>query len=323
MSYAAGLLGLALLIVLVAPADWLAIFETLRHAGGALLWLLPYRVVFFLAYAVGWRLLLRPYDPQGGVGLGYLLWVTTIREGIDRLLPVASVGGGVIGIRLLQWRGLGAVSVAATVLVEIVLTLVASYLFAVLGLALLVRLGVGGGEISHIVPIFLLCLPIPVIIFMLMRHGAVFARLQRFLRPLIGDSAVLRHAVEVDREVRDCLGRGSAIAASALHFAALLSASVEVWFALRLFGHPVDLSAAVALEGMNQAVRHVAFFVPAGLGVQEAGLVMFGHFLGIDTDLALAVSTVKRMRELLWGIPALATWQWAEARRLSASVHGT
>jgi len=56
--------------------------------------------------------------------------------------------------------------------------------------------------------------------------------------------------------------------------------------------------------------------VPTGLGVQEAGLVVFGHVVGISGEMALAVGMVKRIRELAWGIPMLISWQWAEGRRL-------
>ena len=106
--------------------------------------------------------------------------------------------------------------------------------------------------------------------------------------------------------------------AGALQFVALVSGSLEVWFALRLFGHPVGFAAALVLESMTQAVRHLAFMVPAGIGVQEAGLVVFGQALGISGELALAVSMAKRMREVLCGLPALASWQWLEGRRLRA-----
>ena len=85
---------------------------------------------------------------------------------------------------------------------------------------------------------------------------------------------------------------------------------------MRLFGHPIGANAAIVLESMTLAVRHVAFMVPAGLGVQGDGFILFGHVLGIDTDMALAVSMAKRLREVLWGGPALLTWQWAEGRRL-------
>jgi hypothetical protein len=44
--------------------------------------------------------------------------------------------------------------------------------------------------------------------------------------------------------------------------------------------------------------------------------VIFGHLFGIDAELALAVSLAKRLREVLCGLPALAAWQWLEAKRL-------
>jgi uncharacterized membrane protein YbhN (UPF0104 family) len=56
--------------------------------------------------------------------------------------------------------------------------------------------------------------------------------------------------------------------------------------------------------------------VPGALGAQEFALVFFGSTFGVSTDLALAVSLVKRARELIWGIPALVSWQWEEGKRL-------
>jgi hypothetical protein len=45
-------------------------------------------------------------------------------------------------------------------------------------------------------------------------------------------------------------------------------------------------------------------------------LVLFGHSLGISSELALAVSMTKRAREVLCGLPSLISWQWMEGRRL-------
>jgi len=63
-------------------------------------------------------------------------------------------------------------------------------------------------------------------------------------------------------------------------------------------------------------VRHIGFMIPAGLGVQEGGLIIVGHAIGIDSNTALAVAMVKRMREVIWGLPFLLSWQWIEGRRL-------
>jgi hypothetical protein len=70
------------------------------------------------------------------------------------------------------------------------------------------------------------------------------------------------------------------------------------------------------MESMTQALRHLAFIIPGGLGVQEGALVLFGHALGVNSELALAVSMAKRLREVLCGLPSLASWQWVEGRRL-------
>jgi putative membrane protein len=310
-----------LLAILFMRGDFSAMLQTLRSARWVLLWLIPYRALFFLLYAIGWLNLLRPYDPYRRAGIGYLFWATSVREGIDRLLPVASVGGGVVGVRLLRWRGIAAGPAGASVIVEIVLTLIVLYAFTALGLLLLVDIRATGHEYSRLLLVFLLTLPVPGVVVFLLLHGSVFERLERVFRPMIGQSALSEDALSLDRELRATLRRGWALLlAGTLQFVAFISASLEIWLALRLFGHPVGVSSALILESMTQAMRHLAFVVPAGVGVQEAGLILFGHVLGISGELALAVSMVKRIREVLCGLPPLLSWQWAEGRRLQRAV---
>src|ERR1700676_3120389 len=266
VAYVAGLLGLALLITLVIRADLHAILHTLHSGGWPLLWLTPYRALYFALYAVGWLLLLHPYDSAQRAGFGYLFWVTSVREAVDRLLPVASVGGGVVGIRMVRWRGLPAAPIAATVIVEIVLTLIAVYLFTAVGLLQLVELSATGQEYRRLLVAFLLSLPVPAVTVLLLRYGSAFERLQRLFGPLVGASTMSAQAESLDHELRACFRRGRTLfIAGTLQFAALISGSFEIWFALRLFGHPVGWSTAVVLESMTQSVRHLAFIVPAGL----------------------------------------------------------
>ena len=312
---------MTLLVALVLRTDLPAMLQALESAGWPLLWLIPYRAPYFLLFALGWFYLLRPYDPEGRAGLGYLFWVTSVREAIDRLLPVASVGGGVVGVRLVRWRGIAAAPISATVIVEIVLTMIGSYAFTALGLILLLEMSPTGAQYHRFLLIFLISLPAPAAMVLLLRYGSVFARLEKFLGPLVGVSALSEGAASLDRELRACFKRWrSLLLAGLLQFAALMMGSFEVWFALRLFGHPVAAGTALILESMTQAMRHVAFVVPAGLGVQEATLVLFGHALGISSELALAVSMAKRIREVLCGLPSLLSWQWMEGRRLRRLV---
>ncbi|MDQ2694335.1 MAG: TIGR00374 family protein, partial [Pseudomonadota bacterium] len=90
----------------------------------------------------------------------------------------------------------------------------------------------------------------------------------------------------------------------------------EVWLGLYFLGYPVGLLEAVLLESLGQAVRSAAFAVPGALGVQEGGYMLLGGVLGLSPEAGLALSLVRRVRELLLGIPALLAWQAAEGRWL-------
>jgi putative membrane protein len=309
--YVGALVGVALLVLLAVRVDLAAMVHVLTLAGWPLLWLLPYRTFYFLPYALGWAILLHGTAGANKAGLGYLFWATTVREAIDRLLPVASVGGGVIGVRLLRWRGVPAAQAGASIIVEILLTLFAVYLFFVVGVLLLFH---GGGSIrehSRLLLALVLTLPVPLGTAWLLRYGT------RFLLGLVGANSLSEGVASLDRAIRASLRRHRALLVTGfLQFGGLLSASFEIWFVLRLFGHPVDWRAAIVVEGLTQAVRHIAFVIPAGLGVQEAALVVFGRTFGIDAELALAVSMAKRVREVLLGVVSLLSWQWMEGRRI-------
>lgn len=315
-AYVGALLGVTALIVIAVHADFKAMLNTLSSGGAAVLWLIPYRALFFLLYAVGWSELLKASDRAHNPGFGYVLWATTVRDAVDRLLPVASVGGSLVGVRILQWRRIPGAAAGASVIVEILLTLVAVYLFTALGLVLLADHG-ATHQYHRVLLIFLLTLPVPIVTLTMLKNGAILKRLQTLIHSWVGEGVVSRATESLDRAVRGLLHRPRAlVVAGGLQVLALISGAFEIWLPLRLFGHPVSGASAVMLESMTQAIRHIAFVVPAGVGVQEAGLIVFGHLVGISSEMALAVGMVKRIRELAWGIPTLVSWQWMEGRRL-------
>jgi hypothetical protein len=74
------------------------------------------------------------------------------------------------------------------------------------------------------------------------------------------------------------------------------------------------------LEALGNAVRGAAFAVPGAIGVQEGGFILLGSLIGIAPDTALALSLVKRVRELTLGLPGLLTWQINVGRGLWSRV---
>jgi hypothetical protein len=74
------------------------------------------------------------------------------------------------------------------------------------------------------------------------------------------------------------------------------------------------LSEALILESLGQAIRAAAFAIPGALGVQESGFIVLGGVLGVPPAPSLALSLVKRARELALGLPGLIAWQITEGR---------
>jgi len=301
-------LGLIVVVVLLVRDSAASIAALLDHAGWQLLLLVPLHAVPLLLDVIGWRVLI--FDRTR---LHSLFWIAAIREAINRLLPVANIGGEIVGIRLLSREGIRGATATSSVIVEMVLNLVAQYLFFELGLALLLRIT---GEIQGtgtLLIVFIGPLPIFALFFWLLHSGTLIRTLRnvgaRLFKPTLLDSA--RNLDDLDLAVRRLVSAHGRLALGTFwQLAGLITGGVlETWLALKWLGHPVGLPAALVLESFTLAARSLIFFAPAGLGIQEAGLIGVGHLLGLGSDVALALSLAKRMREILFGLPALAAWQ--------------
>jgi putative membrane protein len=302
------ILGLGVIIVLIAREGVQTIVGLLSGAGWVLFLLVPLHAAPLLLDVLGWRVLIR-----GRCRLSSLYLIACIREAVSRLLPVASIGGELVGMRLLARQGVDGTTAASSVIVELAVTLASQFLFAVLGLACLLRFTDArrlSGELLFGLCAALLMLTVFIV---LLRNGAIFSRLERAAERLLGLGsqvpAMLVHGARIDAAIRELLmARGRLARALIWQFAGLLLGCAETWLALRWLGHPVGFAAALVLESLTQAAKHVFFVVPAALGVQEAGLIGVGHLVGVGSDVAIALSMAKRMREIVFGLPALAAW---------------
>lgn len=315
----AGLGGLVLISLLIAHAGFSGVMSTLGIAGWSLLLLIPFHLLHLALDAVGWHILLG--DRCGRATFTYLVWGATIRESVNNLLPVARVGGELVGIRLIILRQVKAALAAASVLVEVTLNLISQYLFALAGLALWLQHIDSFRMIGDLLLALALALPVLIVLVALQRYGNIFTRLERHLPSLAGGSDLQRlvgSPAALDVEIRGLYARHTDLIYSLLwQFTALLSVTLETWFTLYLLGHPVSLSAALLIESISQALRNAAFLVPAGLGVQEASLVFLGDLAGLSPEISIALALAKRFREVALGLPALLSWQIVEGKRLS------
>ncbi len=323
-SILAALLGLTVLAWLLTRIDVREIGKLLERAGFGLLWLVPFHAVPMLFEAQSWRILLAHRTRAREIALLPLLWIVSVREAVNRLLPVAFVGGEIVGVRLAMLRGIHGAVATASIIIETLLTFLTQCMMTVLGVALMVGWMGQAQFASRILLGVLILVPVPVVVALLLRYGSIFKRLEAvFERMFHGreDDAALFDGARVDAEISAQQAQPARLLLTmSLQLSGYLVGAFENWVALRLLGHPCSWILAIVVEATFQGIRHFMFFVPAGIGVQEAGVSLFGTLFGLDGETSVALSVAKRMREILYGVPALLSWQWAESRRLNRAA---
>jgi putative membrane protein len=308
-------LGLAVMVVLVIREGAQSIAGLLKQAGWLLLLLVPLHIVPLLLDVMGWRVLIFER-----IRIRSLFLIAAIREAINRLLPVANVGGELVGIRLLVRQGVSGTTATTSVIVEMLLNLVAQYLFLELGLAFLLRITGSVRATGALLIAVAGPLPLLLLLIWLLRSGTLFRTVEKLGARMLNSKterfSALSKLAQLDTAIRRLASAHKRLALAIVwQLAGLIAGCSETWLALRWLGHPLSLAATLALESLTLAARSLIFVAPAGLGVQEAGLVGVGHMLGLGSDVAIALSLAKRMREILFGLPALAVWHMTTRAR--------
>ena len=101
-----------------------------------------------------------------------------------------------------------------------------------------------------------------------------------------------------------------------LHLACWIASTLEAWVALRFAGASLGFAKVLVIESLLYAARSIAFAVPNAVGVQEGAYILLGASFGLTPETALALSLLKRARDLTIGVPALVAWQLLESGRL-------
>jgi len=254
-----------------------------------------------------------------------------IGESVNSLLPAGQIGGPVMMVRQLSQRGLRMRDAAAAITVSTTLQALAQIVFAMLGL-LLFGASAAHGAMHDLQTAALIAtgvLAALAVAFYAAQRRGLFGKALRVVSKVFGKrdwSALTTRADAVDVAVRELYDQRGKVAASfALSLAGWIIGTVEVWLALRFLGHPVGWVDALLLESLGQAIRGAAFAIPGSLGIQEGGYLLLAPLVGLPPEAALALSLVKRARELLLGLPGLLylhfserSWQRRRDSRLPA-----
>ncbi len=313
-AFAGIVVGLVLIAGLVAMNGYREILAGIAAVGWGVLAVAAFHVPQMVFSAQGWRRLVLPPAVPGHL---YFLGLRWIREAVNALLPVAQIGGELVGARLMGFRGVALSKAGASVTLDLTFEMLSQIVFTLLGLALLVSRAYDAAVVQWAAA--------GVAAASLAAGG--FVAVQRFGAFRLLETGLLRLADRQGwRGLGDVAGLHEAIltlyrsprrlwSSGLNHLMSWVLGGLEVMVAFKVLGLDVDFRDCLIIESMSQAARAVGFAVPGALGIQEGGTILVCGLLGIPPQAALQLSLLKRIREVLLGVPGLIAWHFAEQRR--------
>ncbi|MCW3475949.1 lysylphosphatidylglycerol synthase domain-containing protein [Limobrevibacterium gyesilva] len=282
-------------------------------------WVIPLTTVLLLLQlyvsAVAWRIAVGEARPR----VGRYFRIRWIREAVNSLLPVAQLGGNIVGIRMLVQRGVPGPLAGAGTTLDLTIEAVTQFLFTLAGFAVLAAVAAHSDAWAPWVTWALATMALGLAGFILAQRAGLMRIIEWLASRLNGVFPALSVAAvrglhqELIRLHQD---RTALAKATGLHLLAWILGVAETWITLTAMGRPTSLAEAFVIESLGMAARSAGFVVPGALGVQEAGFIVVCDLFAIPAETAIALSMVKRARELLVGVPGLVLWQWSEGRRL-------
>jgi len=299
---------MALLLVLLSRLDVGAVAAALKHVG----WL-GFLLVVGGGFVLTASLASGLYPLLGErASLGLALAVRQLRDSAGDVLPFTQLGGIALGMRVMTLAGIAAPRAMAVGVVDVTAELMAQSMFVLIGLEL------AAPSIQadpHLGP-YLGWLRIAALLFA--AGIGMFAYLQlagsRLAERLIGGGHTGLFREAIDKLYRQ---RGRVALSFWLHLLGWCASGLWLWLVFRVLGAPISPASAIAIQSLLEALRSATVLVPAALGVQEAGYAALVPLFGLPPETGVAVSLLRRARDIAIGVPVLLAWQAIEARRMA------
>ena len=314
LSFLLAGVGFLLAIALVAWFGFASVLAAVGSAG----WegfaiILAWQLLLFIVLGLAWDAVMpsrdarRPWIP---------VWGRMVRDASANCLPFSQVGGFVFGARAVMLHGVGWSTATASTVVDVTAEFLAQLAFTGIGLGILLARA-PRSELAVPIEIGLGLAVMAGFVFIALQQGAAatFAKLGRRIAGRWFDDAHERVQV-LQAELGLIYGHTlRLILGFLLHLAGWIGTGVAGWIAYRAVGVPIDFDDALGIEALLSAAAALAFLVPVNAGVQEAGYAGLGAIFGVPPELSLAVSLIRRARDLVVGVPVLLIWQLVEVRR--------
>ncbi|MFP6683043.1 MAG: lysylphosphatidylglycerol synthase domain-containing protein [Gammaproteobacteria bacterium] len=300
------LLGLALLAWVLGQANLEEIWLQVREVSFiGLLGIFIVYTLYFGADVVSWQVTFDSVEMTMRWA-GRLFVVRMIGEAYNNITPMASMGGEPVKAWLLKTNyGIALRDSGAS----LVLAKTASMFSLVIFVAVAVYIALSheqlGSTHKTVAIIGLAWLIFNVVVFFLMQH----LKLSTFTATRLGKTrfglrlgSLVAGMQSVDEQFARFYRHHRKRLALSMGYAMMnwLLGVAELYLILNLIGHAVSWPDALVIEATVQLIRTAAFFIPAGIGVQEGGLMLACGAITGSPNVGIAAALVRRFRELVW-----------------------
>ena len=313
--------GLVLFVYIIERIGWQEIAARIRSLGAGFLWLLAVSALRPLGRAWAW---FRCFDPQTRTSLLGGFWpVLRARLAADAMGVVTSAGPFVAEpSRVFFFGGRVPVKQASAAAAVELLSYTSSCGLLLLGGMLALLFGVElSGQFKTIL-VAAIALNVVLLVLMAVVFSLKFVVVERFCEVIKRLIPVARFHRLVDKELGQLLELEEYVfdffrkhpkdflwvmLGEALFH---LGGIAEVFLTLKLTGANANWMAAFVLEALNRLINLLFAFVPAKVGIDEAGSAWLAAALGLSTAAGVTLAIYRKLRLLCWtgvGLACLAT----------------
>jgi glycosyltransferase 2 family protein len=301
------LIGIGLLVFVLSHTDIPSVWSQLEKVGwGILVVLSVYKIVFILD-TFAWQLTLPSTQPTRR--WMYVLWkVRMVGAAFAKVMPFSSFGGAPIkGFILKHHYGIKYREGAASLILAESTHMISLVFFMTTGV-LLILFASNLPESYHLFAIISLgVITFGILLFFIVQRYKITSLTGSWLsRRKIGKrlEKVIHQIHDMDERLVQFYTRDKRhfFSASFLNLVGWYLDALEIYVIFYFLGHPITFIEAVILQTFVELVRAGTFFIPAGLGSQEAVFMIATEAITGQPILGIAAALIRRVREIVWMI---------------------
>ena len=260
--------------------------------------------------ALTWFVLLK----KKSISFFWSLIITWIAQTSGKFFPTGNVTGEFVRIYLGIKKGLSPHEASSTVFADLILATFSLFIIGLFSFFLVIfkDSSLIDSNYSHYIYISLITIFFGCIFFYsiikrrLLRH---FIRKYNSIFNIKLDKKTVLFFIKLDISLYSLNKRkGTVLKALLFRLIGWLAGAFEIYVFLLIMDVHVSIVDVILIESFTGIIREIAFFGPAGIGIQELAFVVIGNYVGLSPSVAFSVAIGRRVRELLVGIPAIVTW---------------